>query len=240
MTVTYIWFDLGYTLVYQNREAHYHDFLREKGVVLKLEKIEEAYHLADKLFMREYPGALGKGQECFYPWYIGVLNYSLGLHYNLTEQCIRLKELQAAEGAVWRAYPFIHSVLQWLKERSYGIGLISNWDTTAREVLEQTGLLPYFDHVIISSELSFEKPDEQIFTHAMHAAGVAPESCLYVGDNYYDDVIGSARVGMASCLVNRFGSLGIEELPAVSRIVSVEELPQLLSATNPMISYNES
>ncbi|MFC4101548.1 HAD family hydrolase [Paenibacillus xanthanilyticus] len=229
MKVRYIWFDLGYTLVYQDREKVYRDYLLAQGIDIPLARIEEAYHLADKKFMRQYPGALGQEWDSFFPWYLGMLNYSLGVRFPLAEQAAALKAGERRQGPRWRAYPFAPGVLQWLKERSYGIGLISNWDQSARTVLNETGLARYLDHVVISSEVQVSKPDERIFRLAAEIAGARPEQCLYVGDNYYDDVVGSARAGMAACLVNRFGLLGIEELPAVTRIDSVAELPRLLA-----------
>lgn len=229
MTLSFIWFDLGYTLVYQEREPVYRQFLLERGIDLPLAQIELAYHQTDKLFMRDYPGALGKERHSFYPWYLGVLNYKLGLHFPLQEQYARLTELQGGQ-TVWRAYPFAKEVLRTLKERSLGIGLISNWDGTARAVLEETGLLPYFDHIIVSSEVHIEKPDEAIFRRALEEAGVPAQACLYVGDNYYDDVVGSAKVGMKSLLINRFGTFGIEELVGVRPIASIRDLPRWLDA----------
>ncbi|MFB9328087.1 HAD family hydrolase [Paenibacillus aurantiacus] len=232
MTISFIWFDLGYTLVYQDRETVYREYLLAQGIDLPLGRIEEAYHLADKLFMRHYPGALGQEWDSFYPWYLGVLNYSLGVRFPLAAQAAALNEGQRRRGSRWQAYPFVADILQWLKERDYGVGLISNWDHTARIVLEENGLASYFDHIVVSSEVNMAKPDTRIFQLAAQNAGVLPEHCLYIGDNYYDDVAGSVRAGMAACLVNRFGQLGIEELPPVARIDSVAELPRLLARAN--------
>ncbi|MFE4710676.1 HAD family hydrolase [Paenibacillus sp. NPDC056722] len=232
MTVAYIWFDLGYTLVYLEREAAYREFLLEQGIERSLQAIEKAYHQTDKLFMRQYKGALGKDTDTFYPWYIGILNYSLNVHFDLVRQCRRLREIEAQQKSGWRAFPETLEVLGTLKEQSYGIGLISNWDLTARSVLEENGLLPFFDQIIISSEVGAVKPDEVIFQKALKLAGVSAGQSLYVGDNYYDDVIGSQRVGMESCLINRFGKLGIEEIGSVPTLSSIKELPQLLGASS--------
>jgi putative hydrolase of the HAD superfamily len=195
MTVSFVWFDLGYTLVYQEREAVYQRFLLEEGIDVGIQRIELAYHLADKLFMREYPGVLGREPGTFYPWYIGVLNHFLGLHFDLERQCRRLRELQGPCERAWRAFPEAVPVLKELRSRSIGVGLISNWDHSARSVLMDTGLLPLLDPIIVSSEVGVAKPDPEIFRIALEQAGVAPDQCLYVGDNYYDDVIGSERAG---------------------------------------------
>lgn len=228
MTTRFVWFDLGYTLVYQRREEIFLQFLEEQGIRLPLERLEEAYHLADKTFMREFPGVLARERDTFFPWYLGVLNYSLGLRFNLQLQSDRLHEIGSGTGA-WCPFPFAERVLQTLKRDSIGLGLISNWDQTARSVLEETGLGKYLDVVVISSEVGWEKPNREIFLHALKQVEVTSEECFYVGDNYYDDVIGSKRAGMRPVLVNRFGRKGIEEIDFAPVIPSIEALPELIS-----------
>jgi putative hydrolase of the HAD superfamily len=56
------------------------------------------------------------------------------------------------------------------------------------------------------------KPNEKIFKLALDKAGVDASRCLYIGDNYYDDTLGSDKVGMRSLIINRFGRFGVEEL----------------------------
>ncbi|MFD0871841.1 MULTISPECIES: HAD family hydrolase [Paenibacillus] len=228
MEKRFIWFDLGYTLVQMQREEDYQTYLREQGAEAKAEEIARAYHLADKLFMREYTDVLGGERGTFFPWYIGVVNYYLGFRFPLVEQCRRLQELGKEKERMWVPYEFSAALLEQLKENSYGVGLISNWDHTARTVLEQCGLLPYFDHLFISEERGVKKPDKAIFEMALKAAGVSPEECVYVGDNYYDDVIGSRQAGMECWLINRFDRCGIEEIDHAPVIPSARDILELL------------
>ena len=47
---------------------------------------------------------------------------------------------------------------------------------------------------------------------------------MYVGDNYYDDCLGSRKVGMNALIINRFGSLGVEEIedcPVIHRLSDI-------------------
>ncbi|REK76043.1 HAD family hydrolase [Paenibacillus paeoniae] len=229
MRASFVWFDLGYTLVYQQREEAYGQFLRERGIELGHAEIERAYHVTDKLFMREYRGVLGRPPTTFMTWYLGVLNHQLGVSFNLGEQRQRLEDIQNERGKRWIGFPYAKSVLRELKERSVGVGLISNWDGSARQVLQDNELIEAFDHVVVSSEVGIEKPSPRIFAHALRLADVAAEECLYVGDNYYDDVIGSAKAGMDAVLINRFGQLGIEELNYRLTVPTIEAVPELLS-----------
>ena len=60
MKISYIWFDIGYTLLYMQREITYQQVLKEYGAEVSLEKLEKYFHLTDKLFMREYQGVFLK------------------------------------------------------------------------------------------------------------------------------------------------------------------------------------
>jgi putative hydrolase of the HAD superfamily len=53
---------------------------------------------------------------------------------------------------------------------------------------------------------------------------VEARRCIYVGDNYYDDCLGSRKVGMNTLIINRFGSLGVEEIddcPVIHRLSDI-------------------
>jgi putative hydrolase of the HAD superfamily len=92
------------------------------------------------------------------------------------------------------------------------MGIISNWDWTARDVLATAGLIHYFDPIVISAEVDCMKPESRIFELALEEAKTPAHRCLYIGDNYYDDALGSRKVGMQALIVNRFGTLGVEEV----------------------------
>lgn len=217
--VDYIWFDLGYTLVHLNREEVYREVLQQSGIEKTTEEIALAYHLTDKYFMREHPGLLGKKRENYHIVYQGKLHQFLRLEKEQTERLIKNKFMPRNE-VRWNAFAKTIETLKELKSQGVGVGLISNWNDTARNVLKENHILPLLDHVVISSELGIEKPDERIFQHALEQNGVAPEKSLYIGDNYYDDVIGSKKVGMDSILINPFDRVGIEELDQQIFVIS--------------------
>ena len=102
--------------------------------------------------------------------------------------------------------------------------MITNWDTSARRLLEELGLSGYFEQVVVSCEEGSEKPDPRIFQAALRRAGVAAGDCLYVGDNYYADAVGARGVGMRALIVNRFGRLGVEEIADQVFIRDVSEV----------------
>ena len=194
MNISFVWFDIGYTLLYMQRETTYQKALRKFGIDVRLADLEKEFHLTDKLFMREYPGFLLQPRKVYMPAYLGILNYRMGLSVNLCEL-----------DTCWE-------VLLELKRRSIGLGVISNWDCTARDILSSAGLSEFFDPLIISCEVNCTKPDSRIFNLALQKASAEARRCFYVGDNYYDDCLGSRKVGMNALIINRFGSLGVEEI----------------------------
>ena len=120
-------------------------------------------------------------------------------------------------------------MLDALKQKSIGLGIISNWDCTARGILSAAGLIDYFDHIIISCEVDCSKPDPAIFNLAFQKAAVSARDCIYIGDNYYDDAVGSQKVGMPALIINRFGSLGVEEIKDCPVISDISEIFNFLS-----------
>ncbi len=225
----YVWFDLGYTLLYLNRENAYHKALKEIGVELSLDKIDRGFHFTDKLFMREFPGLFGVFEPGVYmPWFIGRMNYELKIHVDINDIVKRWMDIRSRQPGQWEAYSYCKPVLSDLKETGYKLGVISNWDNSARSLLDKFALTDYFDTIIISSEVGVSKPDSEIFHIAFEQSGSTAEKGFYVGDNYYDDAVGSRSVGMAYCIVNRFGNFGVEELKGCGIIPDIRGVKSFL------------
>ena len=79
----------------------------------------------------------------------------------------------------------------------YNIGVLSNgFKEVQHRKLENTGLAPLVDLVVLSDDVGFNKPDLRIFAHAMKRAGeMDPQVHLMIGDNLAADVGGAVRVG---------------------------------------------
>lgn len=220
-------FDLGYTLVYNAREENYANYLAEKNIDISAKEIEQAFHYADKTFMRHYIGALGRPPQIVLPWYLGVINYRLKQQFDLIEQTQFFID-QTDMSSYWKCFPWTKDVLQGLKEKGYKLALLSNWDLSCRSLLKRLAIFDEFDYVLVSSEVDIEKPDQRIFEMLLEETGYEPDEILYVGDNYYDDVVGSRKVGIETILINRFGKIGIEEINDCQVVESTKELLTLL------------
>jgi putative hydrolase of the HAD superfamily len=91
-----------------------------------------------------------------------------------------------------------------LRARGYGLGLLTNRHNVGRfhELLDQMDLWPYFDLVLASGEVGIQKPDPRIFDAALDRLGAQAEESLYVGDNYWADVVGARRAGLTPVLLD--------------------------------------
>ena len=202
MAVSFVWFDIGYTLLYMQRETTYQQALRDFGIEVPLADIEKEFHLTDKLFMREYPGFFLTPREVFMPSYLGIMNYHLKISLNVCELDAHWESIKTKMDNYWLPFEGVSDVMEALKQKSIGLGIISNWDCTARDILTAAGLIDYFDHIIISCEVDCSKPDPAIFNLALQTAAVIARNCLYIGDNYYDDALGSRKVGVPALIIN--------------------------------------
>lgn len=227
-------FDLGYTLVFNEREKIYNSFIREKGIHHPMEDIQMAFHLTDKTFMREYPGMLGRHPEFQLPWYLGVVSYHLGEKLNLQEAADFFVH-NAEEETYWQLFRHTKQVLAGLQEEGFKLALLSNWDPSARTLLERLGIYHLFDTILVSSEVGIEKPNKKIFELLLSETKLKPEEICYVGDNYYDDVKGSRKVGIETILLNRFGRKGIEEIDDAIVIPTTEEIFKVLKGEDEQV-----
>jgi HAD superfamily hydrolase (TIGR01549 family) len=91
----------------------------------------------------------------------------------------------------------------------------------SRLVLEQFGLLPYFDHVQGTDGFPSKPAPDLIFT-ALRALGASPRDCLFVGDSVVDMEAGR-RAGVATCAV-RYGYGNQQEMTPDYWIDDLREL----------------
>lgn len=115
--------------------------------------------------------------------------------------------------------------LKVLRQRGYQLGVLSNRDESYADYLEQLGLSQYFDLVLFAGAAGVYKPDPAVFVYMLQKAGAAAAESMYVGDNYYADVLGSRAAGLTPVLIDIFG---IFEEPGCEVITGHEQLLGLL------------
>lgn len=122
--------------------------------------------------------------------------------------------------------PDVTPALQTLKASGYRLAVLSNRSKPYQEQLETLDLAGYFEFALHAGELDAWKPDPQIFQLALERLGVRPNETMYVGDNYYADLIGAHRAGLAPVLIDPQGLFPEADCPVICQL---GDLPGLLS-----------
>jgi len=175
---------------------------RQAGAALPAEVVkgaaqqEMSHYLAHSLRASNQQSWLELLHECS-----GVLSQAIRDHGCELRLSVD-KVMQILAGSVeFRTFPEVVGVLTELRRRGVPMGVLSNWDYQLPQVLEKQALLHYFEFVLPSTSVGFEKPARRFFQSGLrHARGLLRQlqarSCVYVGDHYEKDVLGARAAGM--------------------------------------------
>lgn len=95
-----------------------------------------------------------------------------------------------------RLMPHAREVLEYLRPR-YRMYILSNGFTELQSrKMHSAGIEGYFDGIILSEDIGVNKPNPEIFYHALQVAGVGASEALMIGDNLEVDIAGASRVGI--------------------------------------------
>ncbi len=119
------------------------------------------------------------------------------------------------------AYP----LLTFLKEAGYILGMISNREKPFQEELIKLKLDSCFKFSLAGGEVNSYKPDRVIFERALELAGTSAQETMYVGDNYFADIVGSQRAGLTPVLYDPTSLFPDADCAIIK---SFAELPALL------------
>jgi putative hydrolase of the HAD superfamily len=99
-------------------------------------------------------------------------------------------------------FPKAHETLYYLKER-YSLHLISNgFKESTEQKVNNNGLNIYFENVVISEVVGFNKPDKAIFNHALTLANAGIAESIMIGDSIEADIRGAQDYGMKAIYFN--------------------------------------
>jgi FMN phosphatase YigB (HAD superfamily) len=94
--------------------------------------------------------------------------------------------------------------LEAMQDRVHKIGLISNTGRSPgvamRKLMENLGILKFFDATVFSDEVKCRKPDKHIFDLAARELGAQARDVIHIGDNPEADIWGAKQAGMRAVL----------------------------------------
>lgn len=105
--------------------------------------------------------------------------------------------LRFVSASAWRVVEGAVESLELLRCLGVRLGVLSNWDRRLPQTLAQVGLARFFDFIVASHDVGFEKPHPRIFEEAIRRCeGEAPSRILHVGDSWDADIIPAVSAGM--------------------------------------------
>lgn len=138
-----------------------------------------------------------------------------------SEEYIRISPLQK------QLLPNTIETLQVLKGDGYKMHVITNgFKEVQLTKLKNCGLIDFFDAIVSSEEVGFNKPDIRIFNYAIEKAQAVNVESLMIGDDYEVDVLGAERSGMKA--VHFAPHLKVRNAAKESRINDLIQLPEII------------
>ena len=190
-----IFFDAAGTLIYLPRSVgeHYREVALPFGVAPEVKPLDRAFREAWKA-APDRPATAGPRPDDDKGWwralvervFNSVLTDAERARFDLPAYFERVYA-PFAQPVVWNAFPDVARGLELLRADGHRLGVISNFDRRLRKVLADLGLDGFFEEIVISSEVGFDKPDPRIFPHALVGLGVTAGEALHVGDDPHKD-----------------------------------------------------
>jgi putative hydrolase of the HAD superfamily len=126
-------------------------------------------------------------------------------------------------------YEETYEVLDSLRGR-YKLLLLTNGSPDLQqEKLDREPKLPgYFDHIMISGNYGYGKPNPQLFAEALKLLGISPQEAIMVGDKLTTDVKGANASGIPSVWINRRNMVNDSDIEPSYEIRSLRELQGII------------
>jgi putative hydrolase of the HAD superfamily len=80
----------------------------------------------------------------------------------------------------------------------FKLGLVANQKSTMATVLEEQGILSFFDAKLMSEGMRLAKPDVRIFLTVLQMLGSRPQEAAMIGDRQDNDIVPAKLLGMAA------------------------------------------
>jgi 2-haloacid dehalogenase len=113
---------------------------------------------------------------------------------------------------------------------AYRLYLVSNGTACVQKSrIESAGIAVFFEHIFISQEIGFNKPDIKFFDHCFSKIpDFRRDETIIVGDSLSSDVKGGKNAGIAAVWFNPHKSANDSGVNPDYEIRSLSELPPLL------------
>lgn len=135
----------------------------------------------------------------------------------------------AAPTALTRVYPGVVATLDRLQAAGVAMGVCTNkHEESARQILSDLGLAPYFAHLIAGDSLPFRKPDPRVLTETCKRLGLTTADAWMVGDSEVDAATAEAAQMDFVLLTYGYHHGPVDAIPARHRLDRFADLIEIL------------
>jgi putative hydrolase of the HAD superfamily len=120
-------------------------------------------------------------------------------------------------------------IVKSLKEVGIKVGCISNEDKELNNFFSHFGIKDYFDCLVISEVVGYEKPGKKIFEFGLEQLQAQPDEAIYVGDSVLSDYRGSKNAGLTPVLIDRENKINDN---TITKISNLSELNKIIEGEN--------
>ena len=162
-----------------------------------------------------------------FPFFLtSILTEVLGEpNHNIDDLVAKLTPVLLPEGKSQKLWSSVDSstrdALNEFSRLGLRMAVVSNSDGTAEAGVKALGLRDFFEVVIDSAVVGYEKPDPRIFQHALETVGLDASRVIYVGDLYDVDVLGARSVGIHPVLLDPHGDWGEVDCDTVTNLTEL-------------------
>ena len=229
-SIQHIFFDLDNTLwdFETNSQRVLHELIQKHELVLKCQCSDRSFIktyvlVNDDLWARYHKNLITKEElrsSRFYNnmLYFGYENYELGLQ--LEKEYIDNSPYQK------ELFPHTLETLDYLSSK-YKLHIITNGFAEIQYIkLKNCSIDKYFNEVLISEQIGFNKPHLNIFNAALERTSSKTEHALMIGDDWDADIVGASEAGFKTIFFNpRKKTINSNKTPEIQ---SLNELIGLL------------
>ncbi|HEY9638104.1 MAG TPA: HAD family hydrolase [Coleofasciculaceae cyanobacterium] len=184
------------------------------GVQVPAESLNEAFLKAFAASKAPvFPGSTPEEiPHCEFEWWLVIARRTfqqVGVHDQFANFTDFFDELyhHFATAQPWFIYPDVLPSLEKWQRLGIELGIVSNFDSRIRYVLEALKLDKFFTSVTISTETGFAKPDPRIFAVALEKHHCAAKDAWHIGDSSKEDLQGAKAAGLRAILLERKSQL---------------------------------
>lgn len=142
-------------------------------------------------------------QRGFWVNYNQTLLNAMNVAQDCSDCAHRIQDLFDAYDPQDMVFADTRPVLTTLRDAGLTLGLVSNRDIPLEPLADQYGIAEFFAFMLSAGQAGCYKPEPCIFYKALSRAGdPEPGETVYVGDNFFADVIGALNVGMDAILID--------------------------------------